>query len=253
VIFEGLEKAPDLGSAPGFFYFHLMSTHLAGVRQGQYSKYQPARVWTSYGEGDADTVSTTNYYDNGVIQADAVIKEIFETLERKGYLANSVVAIIADHGEGLGTPDHGIYGHVRYLYQEFIHIPFLIYDAEAEYANLEYSTQIDLAPTILDRLGLKIPGSWQGKSLLNPITRQYSFHQTRTYPSSHAVMYRTNNAIYKYIQHQGRGEELYEIMSDPRERRNLIGTADLVIINRLRAKLAENIRGDEPDYPARGQ
>jgi glucan phosphoethanolaminetransferase (alkaline phosphatase superfamily) len=107
VIFEGLEKAPDLGSAPGFFYFHLMSTHLVGVRQEQYSKYQPARVWTSYGEGYADTVSTTNHYDNGVLQADAIIKGIFESLEHKGYLANSVVAIIADHGEGLGPPDHG--------------------------------------------------------------------------------------------------------------------------------------------------
>lgn len=64
-------------------------------------------------------------------------------------MQDSVVIILADHGQGLG--EHGKYGHRRYLYQEQLGIPWLIYDtSEAPYGNLEFAAQIDVAPTILD-------------------------------------------------------------------------------------------------------
>jgi sulfatase-like protein len=242
IIFEGLERVPDYTGTPSFFYFHLMSPHVAGIKQEAYRKYTPAQNWIEAKGGELSPSLVTNYYDNGILQADAIIKGIFESLKQKGYLDTSLVVILADHGEALGQRDRSLYGHVNDLYQEYVRIPLLIYDdSEANYANLNYATQLDVAPTVLDRLGLEIPSNWQGRSLLGPDAEPYSFHQTRTYPSTYAVVYRTDRATYKYLKHSARDEELYELISDPGETQNLVSTADPAIIERMRAKLAESL------------
>ncbi len=242
VIFEGLERVSGFSGTPAFFYFHLMSLHSTGVKHEEYFKYRPAKNWIEFSRGESDSSSATNYYDNGVVQTDAIIKGIFESLERKGYLDKSIVLILSDHGEGLGQPDHALYGHVNYLYQESIRIPFLIYDdTQTRYADLKYATQIDVAPTVVDRLGLELPSCWQGRSLLETGGSQYSFHQTATRFPSYAVIYRTDRAIYKYLQQHGQGEALYELVSDPGEKHNLIETGDQAIITQMREKLAESL------------
>jgi glucan phosphoethanolaminetransferase (alkaline phosphatase superfamily) len=47
-----------------------------------------------------------------------MIREIFSILEEKGYLKNSLVVILSDHGEELG--ERGRASHGRLLYQESI-------------------------------------------------------------------------------------------------------------------------------------
>jgi hypothetical protein len=242
IIFEGLEKVPAFTGTPAFFYFHLMSTHVAGIRQEAYRTYSPAQNWLEANGRELSLSSVTNYYDNGVVQADAIINGIFESLKQKGYLDTSLVVILADHGEALGQRDRSLYGHVNDLYQEYIRIPLLIYDdPEVNYPSLNYATQIDIAPTVLDRLGLDIPSNWQGRSLLAPDVERYTFHQTRTYPPTYAVVYRTDRATYKYLKHPAKEEELYELVSDPGEKHNLMSTADPAIIERMREKLTESL------------
>jgi len=242
VISEGLDGVPAFSGVPSFFYFHLMSAHSTGVKQDEYRKYLPAKNWIEYSRGEFDSVSITNYYDNGIVQADATIEKIFQSLNAKGYFKDSLIVILADHGEALGEPDHSYYGHVNYLYQECIRIPLLIYDeGTANYANLKYATQVDVAPTVLDRLGLSIPASWQGQSLLRSDSRAYTILQTRIYPPSYAVVYKSDHAVYKYLKHPALGEELYELESDPTEKHNLIGTIDPEIIKNMRSKLEASL------------
>jgi arylsulfatase A-like enzyme len=104
------------------------------------------------------------------------------------------------------------------LYQEYIRIPFLIYDdSDTHYPNLEYANQIDVAPTIVDRLGLLVPSSWQGRSLLKPDIKPFHFHQTFIRePTCYAVVYRIEGKIYKYIRcTRGKTEELYRVGERP--------------------------------------
>src|SRR5260370_17494239 len=159
-----------------------MSAHLIGIKQDAYRIYQPSNVkndWDSllHSQYDRDTIK--NNYDNGVTQADATIKQIFNVLAQKGYLQSSIILILADHGEGLGERDRSGYGHGRMLYQEFIRIPLLIYDeSPLKYANLTFATQIDVSPTILYRFDLAIPGCCQGESLLNSTLTNFTTHHT---------------------------------------------------------------------------
>lgn len=243
LIFEGLERVPNHDTTPAFFYIHLMSAHLIGTKQEQYRIYQPSAVkndWRSLLKGEYDRTTVINNYDNGVTQVDATIKDLFAALHQKGYLRNSIVVILSDHGEGLGDRGSAGFGHTNSLHQEFIRIPLLIYDdSPVEYANLKSATQIDVAPTIVDRLGLIIPPSWEGSSLLKPAIKPITRHQTSLRNPCYAVLNRTDTTIYKYISCSlGKTEELYELVSDPKEQRNLTTTAEPALVQRMREEVA---------------
>jgi arylsulfatase A-like enzyme len=243
VIQEGLARIPD-ARAPAFFFFHLMSAHLLGEKQEQYQLYQPAAVkndWEALFRGEYDRESVTNNYDNGVLQADATIKDVFATLDRKGYLKNGVVMILSDHGEGLGDRGPRNFGHITSLYQEFIRIPFLIYDdPPADYAGLQFATQLDAAPTIVDRLGLPVPACWEGASLATGGVPPVSFHQTTLESPCFAVIDHSADRPLKYMQCAvGRREELYDLGADPGEHHDLAPAADPAVLERFRALLRE--------------
>ena len=244
VILEGLETIPVYAGTPSFFYFHLMSPHYIGFKQDRFRVYNPSQIegtWAALVSGTHDAATKTNNYDNGVLQADATIEQIFQNLKEKGYLNESLAVILSDHGEGLGERGPDYYSHTLTLYQEFIRIPLLIYDTSTDlYPELKFARQVDVAPTILQRLGLLPPNSWQGRSLIESTSLQYSYHETRRHRVPiYAVIEWSQATIYKYIRSGPNDEELYELVSDPRESRNLIRSGDPEITGRLKAKLAE--------------
>src|SRR5262249_2939085 len=247
LILEGLDRVPDYRDTPAFFYIHLMSCHLIAVTQPTLNCYQPEAERQDFramfrGES-GHWPMIVNTYDNSVMQADATIKQIFDSLDHKGYLRNSIVVILGDHGEGLGERSKYGWGHGHWLYREFIQIPLLIYEDEpATYANLRFATQMDIAPTIVDRLGLGIPECWEGTSLLKPEIRTVSTHQTEHSKPCYAVVYRTGAAMYEYISCTvGKTEELYNLTSDPKEQLNLIGSADASLLAHMRQELRRSL------------
>ena len=242
VVFEALDHVPDFRGIPAFFQFHLMSVHATGVKHDAYRQYQPAILRRNFDwilKGDDQQVLTNNY-DNGVLEADATIARLFEQLRKKGYLTNSLCIILSDHGEELGERGPLAVSHVRSLYQEDIRIPLLIYDeADVTYGNLTLARQIDVAPTIINRLGLQQPSSWEGRSLLDPVVSEYSYHQTRRWHACYAVVDHTTAAIYKYIRcSDSRHEALYNLTADPLEQHDLSPSEPRLMQN-LRERLRD--------------
>ena len=249
LLFEGLDRVPHFSGRPAFFYFHLMSSHVLGHRQDRYAQFRPAQnlgVLRDYAGVDLQT--HINSYDNGLLQADAMIEQLFAALEEKGYLDGALVVIASDHGEGLGEHD-GARGHAfnGSLYQEFLQIPLLIYEeSDGKYANLEFATQVDIAPTIVTRLGLPVPASWEGRSLLEPGVRAFTYHYMDTYDVPlYALMHPTDGALYKYVQQSGR-DELYELRADPHERHNLMSSPASAIATRLKDRLTGALTSLQP-------
>jgi arylsulfatase A-like enzyme len=95
---------------------------------------------------------------------DAQIARLVAALRASGAWEHTLVAAVADHGEGLG--DHG-WQHHRILYQEEIRVPLLLRVPGVRHAAsvgaLVRTT--DLLPTLLDYLGLAPPRPIDGKSL----------------------------------------------------------------------------------------
>jgi len=225
LVLEGLAGVPAATPGrPAFFYLHLMSTHYLGVQFPESHLFtRPDDVLAAGLEPYKirDQLNKPDRYDDKVRQADGVIQRIFERLHAQGYLDDAVVIIAGDHGEGLGERH---WSHGWHLYDEDIRIPLLIYDAPAAtYPDLTFATQVDIAPTILDRLGLPIPPSWAGQSLLAPTPRRFTHHQTYFAPNRFAVIYRDDRALLKFIATPQYGtEELYDLTADRGEVRNLV-------------------------------
>ena len=242
VILRALNRIPGYSDTPAFFYFHLHSVHIAGVR------FQPV-TWTPtvlnirnalkphFTGLTADREIVTNNYDNGIRQADSVVDQILSNLQRKGYLDHSVVVITADHGEPLG--EHGAWQHGGDLYAESIDIPMIFIDTDLHASrSVPYATQLDLAPTIADLVGIPVPAQWEGTSLLETVP-DISIAQTTSARPIEAVIWRQAGASYKYlfdVRHNT--EKLFELRTDPREQLNLIAKAEPALLAFLRGTRA---------------
>ncbi|MEN9242345.1 MAG: sulfatase [Thermostichus sp. DG_1_5_bins_95] len=66
----------------------------------------------------------SDIYDAEVAYQDHLLGSVFETLRSTGLEENTLVAVVADHGEGLG--EHGFVGHAFVVYEELIRVPLLL-------------------------------------------------------------------------------------------------------------------------------
>ena len=244
VLLEGMDAIHAYSDTPSFFYFHLQSAHETGLLLDKYSVYKPFKK--SITTRSMNDEAAINEYDNKVLQADDMIRQIFEALDRKGYLKNSIVIITADHGQGLG--EHGVSGHVDWLYDPQVSVPLIIYDDSISlYHNLTFARHIDIAPTIVDRLGLPKPESWMGMSLLQNGIAPYSYHETgknglETKLAKYMIIEHQDSVLYKYIFTAGfKQEELYELISDPSESNNLICT-EKQILEQMQTKAKQEMK-----------
>jgi glucan phosphoethanolaminetransferase (alkaline phosphatase superfamily) len=240
LVLEGLERVPPASPGqPAFFYIHLMSPHYLGAQFEESHVFTRPDDRVSPGLEPYKILSQLNRpdrYDDKVRQADGIIRDVFAALRAKHYLEDAIVVVTADHGEGLGERH---WAHGWHLYNEDIRIPMLFYDAPAaSYPDLTFAAHVDIAPTILDRLGLPIPESWEGQSLLAPLRTRFTYHQTYFVPNRFAVLYRNDRALFKFIATPQYGtEELYDLTTDRGEVRNLVVTEPA-----LAALLREKVR-----------
>ena len=124
------------------------------------------------------------YY--GLIELiDDQVGRVMESLEASGLENDTLVLFLADHGEALG--DHGMWGKGPYHFDSVIRVPFFARwpgRIEAGTTHEGVSSLLDIAPTILDISGVRIPDGgppgdpeapdaaspWPGRSL-QPVLR----------------------------------------------------------------------------------
>jgi arylsulfatase A-like enzyme len=109
-------------------------------------------------------------YQENICYADFEFGKFLSFLTKKGLLDNSILIVSADHGEMF---EKGYYEHGGpYLYQPLVHIPLIMHlprqtQGQRMSANVSH---VDLAPTILDLLGVKPPDWIDGKSFKQTLT-----------------------------------------------------------------------------------
>lgn len=108
-------------------------------------------------------------YDSEILWTDGNLGHLFSEMRAMGLLENTLVVLVADHGEEF--MEHGDWGHARNLYQPALHIPLIISGPGIPAGVSEPLPvgQFDVLPTILHYLGIPVPGHVEGISLLGTI------------------------------------------------------------------------------------
>lgn len=186
--------------------------------------------------GPADTDHLKASYDGEIAYTDASISRLFRDLEERGLTSEAVIAYSADHGEEF--KDHGYWSHGHTLYEELLHVPFAVRVPGFAARRIPQAvSMVDLAPTLLDALGIRSPPSFQGRSLL-PLLRGGTLAETPVFAETiltpdrnQLVSLRSSDLKYVLKVERGRDlapallmEELYDLASDPQEQANRAGS-----------------------------
>jgi len=105
-------------------------------------------------------------YDGEILHNDASLEQLVGKLKQLGILDNTLIVVVSDHGEEFW--EHGWTSHGHSLYQELTNGVFLMWNPKliptprrvAEPVQL-----VDVMPTLLDLLDVKIPDVVEGQSL----------------------------------------------------------------------------------------
>jgi arylsulfatase A-like enzyme len=201
----------------------------------------------------------------GVEDNDRNVGAVMKELERQGELDRTAIVLSSDHGFFLG--EHHFYDK-RLMYEPSIRVPFMVRYPKRVQAGTrrgEMVINVDMAPTLLDLAGVKVPENVQGKTLMPLAERKqvpwrsdwlYEYYE---YPGYENVKpcrgVRTDR--YKYIEFmlEPKEYELYDLKTDPEELHNLYGKPGY---EKLTAEMQERLArlrketGDHYEYKPSG-
>jgi arylsulfatase A-like enzyme len=167
------------------------------------------------------------HYDEGILYADYYFDKFIEELKKLDLYKNSIIILYSDHGETLGEHIQNgfkIFTHSD-PYEVNIHVPLIIKHPDYDPGRISQKAQlIDIMPTILDFLSIKIPPELQGKSLVPVIEKNEDVNEY-VYGLGIDNMKYIRSDSWKLIMRNTFGEgrvELYNIEEDSKESHNLL-------------------------------
>lgn len=125
-------------------------------RELYWSRVDPARP--------EDVAKVVALYDGEIRQVDSELAPLFDALERRP--ERILVVLVSDHGEQFY--EHGGTLHED-VYEETLRVPFILNHPDGRGAGQRFDRRVslvDLAPTLLDALGVAPLATAQGRSLL---------------------------------------------------------------------------------------
>jgi len=211
-----LDWVDTVGERPFLLFFHIYEPHVP--------RTPPEPFRSRYADP----------YDGEVAASDAVVGELVAALRERGLYDGSTIVLLSDHGEGLG--DHQEDEHGILLYREVLQVPLIVKlpgSRQAGGAVAEPVQLVDVTPTLLELAGVEPPAALPGASLLSFLAEDgpppelagralYSetFHPQLAFGWS--ALTSVVQGRHHYI--EGVDRELFDLVADPGERRNLVRT-----------------------------
>ena len=180
-------------------------------------------------------------YAGEITWTDSQLDRVVESLKKNNLYDNTLIIITSDHGEAFGEKHGDIteYNHGTHLYDTTQHVPLIIKLPTEKNKNHRIShivQSIDIAPTILEFFGNNNYEPFKGVSLMDLIKGQKRNKKGVSFSESASPLNTTQEELLnkrrlssirteniKYIRNiTGQREELYDIASDPDERKNII-------------------------------
>ena len=176
----------------------------------------------------------------GVVDNDDNVGRVFKLLERSGMMDDTAILLSSDHGFFLG--EWRFYDK-RFMHEPSIRVPLMVrYPRMVKAGSVceKMALNVDIAPTMLELAGIRVPSSMQGRSLVSFLKgeqpenwRKDWLYEYYEYPEAEHV--RPHRGVrteryklihyYKLPEHPEAPEEfeLYDLQKDPGELHNLYG------------------------------
>jgi len=184
---------------------------------------------------EADRHYISDVYDNEIHYQDTQIAALVELLREQGVLDNTVIAIVSDHGEELR--EHGEWDHGYRVWEELLHVPFVLWIPEPLQTRWGLSpraipatvSQIDFVPGLLELLQVDDPTTRQGRSFL-PLLKGTSLPPVPFYAHDYhawdadeigAFQRGPHKLIWTLAKDGQETPRLYDLEQDPEERNDL--------------------------------
>jgi choline-sulfatase len=226
---------------PYFAWIHFYDPH---------APYNPPQMYRNKYANDP--------YAGEVAYTDAIIGKVLQSLRTQDS-NNQIIAVVGDHGEGLGQ--HQEATHSLLIYNSTLHVPMIIVapgliSAGAAFPYL--SRTIDLAPTLLDLAGIQNDLKGQGTSLKNSIEQMKDpgimSASESLYPKVNlgwSELHGVENNQFHFI--DAPRPELYDVINDPGETKNLMNQRSAIAgtlqkeLNQLYAGAASATKSSQPE------
>jgi arylsulfatase A-like enzyme len=166
-----------------FLFVHYWDPHVESVWGRGAPKYRyeaPPDYKELFYKGKPEDPTDPEYiisqYDANIAYADKQIGRLLDTLSELGIERETLILFITDHGENLGeTRPQGkdLWDHYD-VYEPIVHLPFIIkHPSEGHGKRIDAMVQnVDLAATIFDYMGLRLPEAFDGRSLLGLVQEE---------------------------------------------------------------------------------
>lgn len=265
--FEKTLEALDSARDPFFLWLHLHPPHgpylpsasFRGtfVKQKVFDGIDSQRPYLErfYPEAAQHAVDMLRgRYNENILEIDHKFGSFIESVRTRGLFSTSVVIVTSDHGEMF---EKGYQGHNGpLLYDPLLRIPFLVRlpDGRAGRRVSASAEQVDIAPTILDLLGLEIPRHMHGESLVDAMldgceSAKPTFSASEVSPTGNGGSYGRSLSVvfngHKLILNLPSGAcELYDLVRDSGEDTN-IATIEPDMGRELRGMILERFANSD--------
>nr|MCS5638383.1 sulfatase-like hydrolase/transferase [Myxococcota bacterium] len=232
---------------------HTTNASIAWIKQNRKSPYF---LWVHYYDVHSPyqapiqfEEAAANSYDAEIASVDYQLGRLLRAVEAKqgGRRAETLVVVMADHGEALG--EHGEQLHGLLVQEATIRVPLVVYATQGLPRGVHVPTrvsQIDLLPTIVSLLGASPPSNLDGVDLTTEFDPTRAVLTESVYSHAHwgwAPISAIYQGRWKYI--DSPHPELYDLEADPLESVNLVAQRPreaAALASRLRER-----RGAEAD------
>ncbi len=158
-------------------------------------------------------------YRNALYYGDQSLGTLVRGLRARGLDQKTLWIVLGDHGEAFGQHE-GNYGHTFHIYDENVHVPFLVAAPgllPRQIRSRRVVSLIDTAPTVLELAGLPAPEIYQGRSMLDPEPRMALF-----FADYSLGMLGLRDGPMKFIHELDSGRSrLFDVDQDPQETKDL--------------------------------
>jgi choline-sulfatase len=200
----------------------------------------------------ADRKRILAVYDGLVGRTDRQLDRFFAALDQLDLAAETAIIFVADHGERFF--EKGVVGsHGGSHYESVLRVPLALWlpGTQGGEVRTRVST-VDIAPTVLELVGIVPPATLSGRSLL-PLNRPTYRADDRDFFAEFVLWSADETALvagrWKYVARAAGGDLLFDLAADPTEERE-VAARHPAIASQLHRRVAAHVREGRSGFRA---